>query len=254
MWNDRKQRNRRLARAEKAVTKVEQGSRILGRVLPAAVRLWLRSQLDQIENLTLNLQGSDRQVLSGCIPGVSLAAEQSVYKGIHLSKVNVAAEDISINLGQVLRGKPLRLVKAFPVRGAVEISEDGLNASLAATLLSEGIERFWQSLLQRPEVAAEVEDYYGTAALQSHAPLTQARLTAPFLTLINGDKQLRAGLTVKQGRHLVLNQPTWLVSAQDRPSHALKGFAWDLGSEAQIHQLTIVSKRLLCAGQIEVRP
>ncbi len=36
-------------------SKSSSGSRIIGRLLPAAVRLWLRSQVEQVEQLSIDL-------------------------------------------------------------------------------------------------------------------------------------------------------------------------------------------------------
>ena len=133
------------------------GSRLIGRILPAAVRFWLRSQVEQVDSLSLALEGRDRQLLSGYLPGVSVSAEQAIYQGIHIGQLQLSAQDIRINVGQVVRGKPLRLLKVFPVLGEVALTSDDLNASLSSELLAGGLRDFWQSLLQIPALAEEVE-------------------------------------------------------------------------------------------------
>ena len=62
---------------------------LISRLLPPAIRLWLHSQLDQLEGLGFQLEGKDRQILSGHIPQVRLSAQQAVYRGLHVSQVAV---------------------------------------------------------------------------------------------------------------------------------------------------------------------
>ncbi|PSB25836.1 DUF2993 domain-containing protein, partial [filamentous cyanobacterium Phorm 46] len=57
-----------------------QGSRIASAVLSPAVQLWLRSQVQQVDELKVKIEGSDRQILSGTIPKVTAAARGAVYK------------------------------------------------------------------------------------------------------------------------------------------------------------------------------
>ena len=113
----------------------EKGSRIIGRILPAAVRLWLRSQVEQVEHLSVVLEGRDRDIISGYLPGVSVSAMRTIYRGIHIGELRLSAQDIRINVGQVVRGKPLRLMQIFPVIGEVALSAADLNASLGSALL-----------------------------------------------------------------------------------------------------------------------
>ncbi|MEO0869762.1 MAG: LmeA family phospholipid-binding protein, partial [Cyanobacteria bacterium J06642_11] len=85
------------------------GSRLISRVLPVAVKFWLQTQLDDIGTLNFDIQATDRQVLSGKIPGIALLAQRAIYQGVQITDVAVQASDIHINIGQVLRGKALRL-------------------------------------------------------------------------------------------------------------------------------------------------
>jgi predicted phage tail protein len=114
-------------------------SRIISRILSPAVRLWLRSQVEQVEDLQFQIEGGDRQILSGHIPRVAIAARQVVYQGLHLSQMDLAGTGIRINLGQVLKGKPLKLLEIVPVEGEMQLQEADLNASLRAPILSGAV-------------------------------------------------------------------------------------------------------------------
>lgn len=249
------------------------GSRVIGRVLPVAVRLWLLSQVEQVADLALQLEGRDRDIITGYLPKVSVSAQQAVYKGIHLGRVQLSATDIRINIGQVIRGKPLRLLKEFPVLGEVALSDDDLNASLASALLAEGLENFWRSLLQNPALGQAVEHRYGPLALhadvslkRSQIRLSDQRLGLSFYPHAQGKTAaqpiiLGTALSVISGNLLQLNSPRWLEHLDDLsdpakglPIDALEGFRWHLGRDVQLTQLTLGPQRLLCCGQINVNP
>jgi len=71
--------------------------------------------------------GSDRQILHGTIPRVSILARHAVYQGLHLTQIQLVGEGIRTNLGQVL-GQPLRLLEPVPVAELL-LHESALNAS-----------------------------------------------------------------------------------------------------------------------------
>ncbi len=251
----------------------KKGSRIIGRVLPTAVRLWLRSQVDQVENLSLDLGGRDREIISGYLPSVSVSATQAIYKGIHIGQLQLSAQDIRINIGQVLRGKSLRLMAAFPVLGEVSLTTDDLNASLASPLLSQGLDDFWRSLTQNPTLAQSIEARYGRLPLQKdttlHSPKMQLGnqcLGLSFYPRAQGQtakKRVIIGteLLMAAGNQLQLNNPRWLETLTDlfdlnkgQSIEALQGFQWNLGSDTQLSQLTLQTGQLVCSGQIMVNP
>ncbi len=63
--------------------------------MPPAVRLFLRTQVEQIEDLEMQLQGHDRQILRGYIPGVFLAVGKAIYQGLHLGKAQLRGEIVA---------------------------------------------------------------------------------------------------------------------------------------------------------------
>ncbi|MBE9078823.1 DUF2993 domain-containing protein [Romeria aff. gracilis LEGE 07310] len=243
------------------------GSRFLGRILPVAVRLWLQSQVEQIEGLSFELQGSDREILSGYLPAVSLSARQAVYRGIHVQAVAIAADQIRINLGQVLQGRPLRLLAAFPVRGEIRLSRANLNDSWQSPLLQEGLQDFWASLYARPGFQAELAARYGWTELgqlhHSQVSLRPGQLILSFYPQAPSAEPsipqivIATGLTVQSGHLLVLQQPQWLATltapAGD-PIATLENFQWDLGSQAKFEAFELLADAVYCRGQVQVTP
>ncbi len=183
------------------------------------------------------------------------------------------AEDIRINVGQVVRGKPLRLMKAFPVQGETTLSARDLNASLASPLLAEGLSSFWQSLIQRPEVAKSVDARYGPLPLSSNVTLNRPQIQIgkgslglsfyPTTPVESAEQPviLATNLSVIEGHILQLNSARWLDQLDDLtqrtvgvPIEALEGFQWDLGQDTKLTQLDLHPSHLLCSGEIMVNP
>lgn len=233
-----------------------QGSRLISRVLPPAVRFWIHTQLDRVDELQFQLSGRDRQLLKGYVPKVSVSAARAIYQGVHLSQVQAEAMEIRINLGQVLRGKPLRLLQPFPVRGQLSMAEADLNASLRSPLLLQAlqdlIQQLWTSRGCSPGqdfAEADVEIKSAQIKLQAH------RL---WLTMELGEHtlDLMAGLSVREGRILVLNQPSFQLGAssplENEPQ--LDDFEIDLGAEVTIEALRLAPEQLELSGVIQVVP
>ena len=239
------------------------GSRLISRILPVAVKFWLQTQLDEIGDLTFDIQATDRQVLSGQIPGLALAAQQAIYQGVRLTDISAQASNIEINIGQVLRGKPLRLKQAFPIEGQVVLDGDDLAASANASVLADGLLDFWQTLLAKDNVAAEIATHYGpdSLTLQDMAQYRSNLQTVDTdlaLTLIQPDQSdicLQGSIDVDQGHILRLATAQWrLPSGQLVPSAALKGFGWNLGEQTDLQSLVIENNQLICQCRIMVQP
>lgn len=108
-------------------------------VLAPAVGLWLRSQLDHVDHLQIQITSKNQKLLRGKISQVDLKANQAVYQGIHLSHGEMTATNIEINVGEMLKGKPFRLLAPVPVIGSVGLTVKDLQASLGSQLLAQGL-------------------------------------------------------------------------------------------------------------------
>jgi len=244
------------------------GSRLISRILPPAVRLWLLSQVDRVEDLTFRIEGRDRELLAGNIPGVSLSAQKAVYQGIHLSQIAVTAQAIRVNLGQVIRRQPLRLLAPFPISGDLRLTTADLNQSLQAPLLGAGLYDFLQRLAQsQPEAAHlvtvldELPDrtvashYHTTAAIEADG--ITLRLT-PYADTSVPPIAIATQLTVKDGHRLCLENPHWLSEHTDTetatPLPDLHGFEIDLGNNVSLTRCTLQPDEISLAGTVQVLP
>ena len=89
----------------------------MGKALSAAVTLWLRSQLDRVEDLQVQIDTSSRLVFAGLIPKVAVSAREAIYQGLYLRQVSLTAKNIQINVRQILKGQRnlANLLKAQPI-------------------------------------------------------------------------------------------------------------------------------------------
>lgn len=243
------------------------GSRIISRVLPPAIRFWLSTQLEHVEALEFRIEGRDRDILSGHIPEVFLSAQKAVYQGIHLSQATVKASEIRINLGQVIRRKPLRLLAPFPVSGTVFLTAADFNQSLRSPLLGEGLYDFLQLLADSQPEAAHLQTILSRLpnrnVLPHYQPTASIDPTGITLRLLPEAGKtwppiaIATQLAIKDGHQLCLENPHWLPtveSADTTPLPALHGFEIDLGSEVTLTECEIQGDRLSLAGTVRVLP
>lgn len=244
------------------------GSRVISRILPPAIRFWLQTQLDHVEELGFHLQGRDREILSGHIPEVLLTAQKAIYQGLHLSQVDLKASSIRINLGQVIRRQPLRLLAPFPVSGEVCVTETDLNASLQSPLLGEGIYEFLRLIAKsQPQavgLASILQQLPARTVLPYYQPQASIKPNHVLLTLTPGDGYtvpaiaIATDLIIRDGHHLCLENPQWL-SGQEGDLAAivldsLQGFEIDLGPDVTITSCQIQTQQLLLKGTLRVLP
>ncbi|MEG5065254.1 DUF2993 domain-containing protein [Microcoleus sp. B3-A4] len=228
-----------------------QGSRIASAVLSPAVQLWLRSQVQQVDELKVKIEGSDRQIFSGAIPKVTAAARGAVYKGLHLTEVAIEGCGIRINLGQALKGQPLRLLDSVPVTGVLRLSQADLNASLKAPLLADALSEFLLPMLP-------LTDREKSLKLQnSQIAIETGLLTLSAAILLAGGRQipfvLRTGLGIASGRELMFESPEIEMDGELKSSD-FNGFKIDFGPEVEIEELTLSPGEIVCRGGIRVLP
>lgn len=231
-------------------------SRLISSILSPAVRLFLRSLLKKVEELQVKIDGGARQILRGTIPRVSLLARGAVYRDLHLTQVEIVATDIQVNIGEIVRGKPLRLLHPFPITGELLLQQADFNASITSPLLNNALVEFLLPFFSSVSIAGSL----ASAAARLYP--TQIVFEENSLTLMatweeNADKQIpvliRAGLQIFDGRELHFVNPELQVD-QGRIISNLHNFKLDLGPEVDLQELKLSSGQLLCRGKVIVIP
>jgi hypothetical protein len=237
-----------------------ESSQVISRVLSPAVGLWLRSQLEQVEDLQVQITAGDRQLLSGCIASVTVSASRAVYQGLHFRHVSLTGETIRTNLAQVLRGKPFRLLEGFPVEGSLRLDAMDLNTSLQAPLLAKAVTDFLLLLLQPDATGQQAGD--PTIQLQDpQVDLHDGGLTLSATLMstqgVASPVAVRTQLAVSAANQLQLLDPLWLPHARAKKGMAiaeLQGYTIDLGSDTQIQDLAIQDQHITLRARLMVQP
>jgi hypothetical protein len=234
---------------------------LISKVLSPAVRIWLRSQVESIEELDFQIEGSDRQILAGYIPKVAIATRKAVYKGLYLSQIDLTGETIRVNLRQILQGKPLKLLEVVPIFGSLLWDETDLNASLKSPLLANALAEFFLTWLQEfsdllPEDLAQAMK--APLALQDAQAVidhNQVTLKLDWRSAPSISTTLRTGLSLVSGNRLKLERPHLLACvAQETSSTQLQDYEVELGPDVELQKLRLELGTLWVQGQINVLP
>jgi hypothetical protein len=223
-------------------------TRMIAKVLTKALKLWLRSQTSKIGHLDVQIQASDRQLLSGSIPQVTIFAQNAVYQGLHLTEANLTAENIRINIGSVLKGQPLKLLEAIPVFGNVVLTEEDLNASLPSTLLSNALNDAMIKLIPDYSLKSKKIIWQKIILGNNHFLLFAADNSQnSHLSQIIVELELISGHELQIQATPI--QPCAIHETGTRHKQYL-----DLGTDTDIQELNLNPAQLTCQGMIKINP
>jgi hypothetical protein len=221
---------------------------IISTILSPACTVWLKSQVTKVEELSVNIDTSDRRILSGSIDRLSIVAQDVVYQGLFLGKINLVAKNISINIGQVLKGKPLRLLSPIPVELLVKLRGDDLQRSLSAPLFSQALTDLFNQIFH-PTSAYQI-NWQGIIIDRQKLTLQGEIITdrgdCETLTLVTG-------VEVIDGHVLSL---TSLVVESSLPTIRtnIDEYKIDLGTDVNLSTLSMDSGEIICEGVVLVNP
>jgi hypothetical protein len=220
-------------------------------ILSKAVALWLRSQIESVEQLEILIDAGHRDLFRGQIPQITLKACHGIYQGLHLSQIQVIATQIRTNLGQVLKGQPLQLLEPLDINCQLNLTQTDLNASVAAPLFSDALRDVLLPWLKSHRLLQSIQD------VQAHSiTLTDLYFILKGKIVSSGEYypfQLQARLQVKKGQILVLAEPLLQATSLITPT-ALDPLRLDLGSSVDIQQLTLADQHINLQGHIQVNP
>jgi hypothetical protein len=224
--------------------------RLITKMLTPAIKLWLRTQLSQVSVLEVEIQASDRQILSGIIPRVSIFASNAVYQGLHLTQIELTAEKIHINIGAILRGKSLRLLETVPVIGELIVSEQDLNNCLLSNLLSTALKDVLVKLLPEEWLKSKPINWEKISLKDQRIHLygVQTNQDQPVIL------ELTTGLELLNGQELQLAQLNLLIGNQAANLENDFVNSIYLGSEIDLQELQLTPSALICRGRINVNP
>jgi hypothetical protein len=228
----------------------------IDKLLTKATLFWLRTQVDGVEELEMQLSGGDRKLLAGNIPEVSLSCRRAIYQNIHLRQIALTASNIRINIGQIVKGKPLCLLEPVPIVGNLVVEESDLQASLASPLLDQAFSDFlaaiWESSRQN---LADCPTQYGIDWQEIRLQQDKFELRG-LIKLHEGQIYpiiLRSGLELLDSHTLRLS-PLQIEAKPSIDNLTIQDFTVDLGELVSIEELNLGEGRLACRGSLTVMP
>ncbi len=223
---------------------------IISSVLSPACRLWLRSQVSQVDHLHVDITGGSRQILGGTIPRVAVVATGAIYQGLSLGSIDLIADNIRINLPQVMRGQPLQLLAPIGVTAEAKFTAADLQASLAAPLLSQALTDLLTQVLASRSLPDAGQMSWQRIEIIPHQLILHGNLLAnhQFVPL-----KIAMGIAIEAG-HILHLDPIAITCPIDLPCSDITHHQIDLGPEVNITQLLVTAGELICQGQIQVKP
>jgi len=236
---------------------LNQPSKLISKILSPALRLWLRSQVEQAEQLEIEIEGGDGQLLRGHVPQVLLSSKQAIYQGLQLGRVLLRGENIRVNIGQIIKGKPLQLLEPIQVSGEVQLAETDLQASLSSAILTNAFTDLLIALLELKGVENPIDFLapykicWKAIALETNAfVLTGILLEQNAQTI---PLKIRAELTLRNAQTLHLQEIEIIGLPALTDNHA-NNFQVDLGTDVEIESLQLNPGELSCLGRLLIRP
>ncbi|MGK7919564.1 MAG: DUF2993 domain-containing protein [Trichodesmium sp.] len=229
-------------------------SRIVSRFLSPALQFWLKSQLEQIGQLKVKIEGGDRQILTGKIPEVSVTASDVIFRGLHLTKVELLATGIRINIGQIIKGKPLQILESFPIFCQIELLESDFNASLQSPLLAKAIIDFLtpllpQNFLENLDKPIEMYDH------KAEISIGKINLFTNFISKTNDNNSLTLDTEMKLSRTDELLLENLNLEVSQKPNYQFSdNIKVNLGSDVELEELILEYGQLSCRGKLIVNP
>jgi hypothetical protein len=124
---------------------------VLSPLMLPLIKIWLRSQVESLDTLEIEIKGRDGQILKGLIPSAKVMATGVVYQGLHLSDLCLTASEIHLNTPQVLRGEALKLLQPIQVNLELNLTPSDLKHCLDASLLTEALGTFENPMLEQQD-------------------------------------------------------------------------------------------------------
>jgi hypothetical protein len=223
--------------------------RIITKVLTSAIKLWLRSQLNQVSHLEVHIEASDRQLLSGYIPGVSISASNAVYQGLRVTQIELEVEKIQLNVAAILKGQPLQLSAIVPVVGKLIITAQDLNNSLSSPLLLTAINDGLIPLLAEyslnyPFITWEKITLDNQVLILHGIPISETE--GAFFNI-------HLGLELRNGQELQLTQ-VQVKTDQEVLLERNSPYMINLGTDVDIEKISLLPEQLTCYGRININP
>ena len=173
-----------------------------------------------------------------------------LYQELSLGSIDLIAENIRINLPQVLKGEALRLLESIAVTAKVKFSETDLQASLISPILSQAITDLFAQILATSLEPVNWSVEWERVKIDPQTLILQGNLTTDAQTV---PIEISMGIAITDG-HILQLDPLKINCAIDLPGINITSHSIDLGEDVNITKLQLVAGEILCQGLIKVNP
>lgn len=228
-------------------------SEIIARVLTPAVKFWIRNQVESITQLHIEIDAGDKQILSGKINQVYLSANEANYQGILINQASVSTQDIAVNLGGILRGKPLKLLHPIFVSGDIIITAQELQKSLESSLLIQGLQDVVKLILDNQGLKNILEKYHiqwKNISIEYQQIIVQGNINNN-LEKENNILNIISNIDIQEKQKLILTD-IQIKGISELNNITINDLIIDLGNEVALSKLTISPEKIHCTGKIKV--
>ncbi len=220
-------------------------------LLNPLVAAWIRSTVDQVDDLQVQVQGSDGEILGGTIPQASVSGNNIRYQGFQITQLQLNGQQIQLNVSEAIQGQPLKLQNPIPVQVLMRLTEADLNQTLQAPLIQAQLAK---AQVELPAGNESVPFLISNPQVELDPDLVriQATLTTPDQTQVPFN--MVTGLRAQNQNQLVLVNPQWVSNGQSLPIAGLDNLALQLDSDVQINQIEIIQDQILYDGSLTIQP
>jgi len=211
----------------------------------------LRSQVEQVKALQVKIGGKNKQILGGYIPEVLLSCDRAIYQGLHLNQIRLHGSNIAVNLPEVIKKQPLKLIEPILVDITLRLDAADLQASLTSDLLQSGLADLWQMILaaqDSEELNQAVVEWRDIAVVNESLVLL-----GKYQDLSGESKKLTLTTEINlRDEHILCLAPLNIASDSLLDGELDRQLEIDLGTDVAIANLNIEAGQILCSGKIRV--
>ncbi len=228
-------------------------AQIASALLSPLLSAWIRTEVNQVENLEVQVVGADADILNGVIPQATISGTNLLYQGFQVNQLRLSGQDIRLNVGDAIQGQPLRLLAPVPVQVSLQMTEADLNQTLSSPTIRQQLA---QAQVNLP-IAAGQEVPFLISDPNVTLEMDRIRIEAN-LSLSEGEPvpvTLTTGLTPQNQNQLILTNPNWVTpEGQSLPIPGLEQLLIQLDPDVRIDRLDLQQGVLQYEGQLTIQP
>jgi hypothetical protein len=227
-------------------------AQIASSLLNPLLAAWIRSEVENVDNLQVQVSGSDQEIFNGVIKQANVSGSNVLYQGYRVTQLALNGQNIRLNVNEAIQGKKqLQLMAPVPVQIDLRLTEADLNQTLQSPSIQSQLAtakvklpiggQAVPFLISEPQVKLETGRIH-----------IQAKLATP-----DGAKvpvTLTTGLQVQDQNQLLLKDPQWVSNGQSIPIPGLNQLEIELGDDVRVNQLDLQQGQILYKGNLTIQP